>query len=192
MHRHFTALYDACVLYPATLRNLLIQLARTGLYRARWTEQIHDEWSRSLLRDKPDIGHAKLAMLREQINDAVPDCLITGYEPRIQTLQLPDPDDRHVLAAAIHAHAQVIITTNLRHFPDDALQPHAITAQHPDRFVLRLLDLDPNATIEAFRLVRQRLRKPPYDPAAFLDLVEQSGLPASAQAIRDQQSILER
>jgi hypothetical protein len=184
MHSHFTALYDACVLYPAMLRNVLIQLARTGLFRARWTEQIHEEWGRSLLRDKPDISPAKLAILREQINDAVPDCLVTGHETTIDSLHLPDPNDRHVLAAAIHAGAQVIVTTNLRHFPAEALQPHTITAQHPDQFILHLLDLDPAATTEAIRLVRQRLKKPPYDPAAFLDLLDRAGLPATAQAIR--------
>lgn len=184
MHRPFTAVYDACVLYPATVRNVLIQLARAGLFHARWTQQIHEEWTRSLLRDKPDIGRDKLALLREQINNAVPDCLITGHESLIETLNLPDPDDRHVLAAAIHANAQVIVTTNLRHFPTDALQAHRITAQHPDQFILHLFDLDPAATTEALRLVRQRFKKPPYEPFMFADLLEHLGLPRTAAQLR--------
>jgi hypothetical protein len=87
----FTALFDANVLYPAAQRDLLIRLAQVGLFRARWTEQILDEMERAIVRRQP-------ARTRRLMCDGVPDCLVTGYEHLIEALQLPDVDDRHVLA----------------------------------------------------------------------------------------------
>lgn len=106
----FTVLYDANVLYPNVLRDVLIRLAQTGLVHARWTDRILDETFRNLTADRPDIPTATLAKLRELMNRAVPDCLVTGYEALIPALTLPDEDDRHVLAAAIRCSAQVIVT----------------------------------------------------------------------------------
>jgi hypothetical protein len=97
----FTALYDACVLYPAPLRDLLLQLALTDLFRAKWTEAIHDEWTRNLLANRPELKPELLARTRELMNAHVRDCLVEDYEPLVAGLTLPDPDDRHVLAAAI-------------------------------------------------------------------------------------------
>src|SRR3954464_11109127 len=105
------------VLYPAPLRGLLMQLAVADLFQARWTDEIHDEWIRNVLSDRPDIRPESQARCRELMNRHVPDCLVVGYETLIPTLVLPDPDDRHVLAAAIHAQAEVIVTFNLRDFP---------------------------------------------------------------------------
>lgn len=93
---NFTAVYDACVLYPAPLRDLLMRLAVTDLFRAKWTEAIHDEWTRSVLRDRPDLSADQLQRTRTLMNDNVRDCLVTGYEELIPALHLPDPDDRHV------------------------------------------------------------------------------------------------
>lgn len=180
MHSHFTAIYDACVLYPVTLRNVLMQLATSGLFRARWTDAIHDEWIENLLRDKPDISRETLSRVRLLMNRAVPDCLVTGYEPLIPALTLPDSSDRHVLAAAIRAHAAVIVTTNQKDFPPNTLEPLGVEAQHPDDFILHLLDLDEASVCAALRAVRVRLRKPPYDPAAFLDLLNAQGLTTTA------------
>ena len=93
---NFTAVYDACVLYPAPLRDLLMRLAVTDLFRAKWTEAIQDEWTRSVLRDRPDLSADQLQRTRTLMNDNVRDCLVTGYEELIPALHLPDPDDRHV------------------------------------------------------------------------------------------------
>src|SRR4051794_38652814 len=117
---------DACVLYPAPLRDLLMQLALTDLFQARWTDAIHDEWTRSVLADRPDIKPESLARCRELMDRHVPDSLVTGYEPLIPTLILPDPDDRHVLAAAIHAKAELIVTFNLSDFPASVLSGYGI------------------------------------------------------------------
>lgn len=127
----FTALYDACVLYPAPLRDLLMQLALTDLFRARWTDQIHDEWIRNVLENRPDLKPEQLERTRELMNAHVRDSLVTGYESLIENLELPDPDDRHVLAAAIRTRASVIVTFNLTDFPAEVLEPLGIESQHP-------------------------------------------------------------
>jgi predicted nucleic acid-binding protein len=111
-----TALFDACVLYPQTLRDVLLSLARTGLFRARWTDLINEEWTRKLLENNPGKTD-RVARTLALVNQSVDDCLISGYEELIPTLQLPDPDDRHVLAAAIAGRADLIITLNLSDFP---------------------------------------------------------------------------
>lgn len=130
----FTALYDACVLYPAPLRDLLMRLALTDLFRARWTDQIHDEWIRNLLANRADLTAEQLERTRTLMNSHVRDCLVTGYEPLIEGLALPDPDDRHVLGAAIRACASVIVTFNLKDFPANVLEPLGVERQHPDAF----------------------------------------------------------
>lgn len=147
----FTALYDACVLYPAPLRDLLMELAGTGLFRARWTDEIHNEWIENLLENEPHRQRAKLERTRDLMNMAILDCLITGYEPLIPALTLPDPDDRHVLAAAIQGRADVIVTYNLKDFPDAALSSHGIEAQHPDDFVSNLISLDAETVYTAVK-----------------------------------------
>ncbi len=96
-----TALYDACVLYPASLRDLLMHLALTDLFRARWTNAIHDEWIQALRETRPDLKPEQLERTRQLMNAHVRDCLVTGFEGLIPALTLPDPGDRHVLAAAI-------------------------------------------------------------------------------------------
>lgn len=117
MSSHFTVVYDACVLYPAPLRDLLMRLALTDLYRARWTDMIHDEWTRNLKRQRPDLKDEDLERTRSLMNASVRDCLVTGFQPLIPAIQLPDPDDRHVVAAAIHCGASLIVTFNLKDFP---------------------------------------------------------------------------
>jgi predicted nucleic acid-binding protein len=133
---------DACVLYPASIRDLLVRLAQTGLFRARWTDRILDECFRSIVQARPDLM-GKLDRTRKLMESAVPDALVRDYEILAETLTLPDENDRHVLAAAIRAGAQVIVTTNLRDFPPGALAPFDVEAQHPDTFILHLLSLDP-------------------------------------------------
>ena len=97
------AIYDACVLYPAPLRDFLMQLALTDLFRAKWTDRIHDEWIRNVLKNRPDLKKEQLEKTRELMNKSTRDALVENYDTLIESIQLPDPDDRHVMAAAIHA-----------------------------------------------------------------------------------------
>jgi predicted nucleic acid-binding protein len=180
----FTVLYDANVLYPNVLRDVLIRLAQTGLVHARWTEKILDETFRNLAADRPDIPTATLAKLRELMNRAVPDCLVTGYEALIPALTLPDEDDRHVLAAAIRCSAQVIVTANLRDFPDNELAQFGIEALHPDEFVMDLFTLDGARVHQAISATAAAWRNPPGTPADVCDRLAAAGLPISAAALR--------
>jgi len=177
-------IFDACVLYPATLRNVLLQLAGTGLFRARWTTRIRREWTRALRADKPDLSPERMSRLARLVDAAVPDCIVTGYEPLVDGLTLPDPADRHVLAAAIRCRADVILTTNLRDFPTARLSPFSVTAAHPDDFVANLLDLDASTVRHAVETVRARLKRPPYSTSEFHDLLERRGLARTAAILR--------
>jgi PIN domain len=175
---------DACVLYPAPLRDLLMQLALTGQFQARWTDRIHDEWTRSVLAARPDLSPGSLARCRQLMDEHVPDCLISGYESLIPTLTLPDPDDRHVLAAAIHGGVDLIVTFNLGDFPAPALEPYNIEAVHPDEFVARLWSESAEAVLGAVRLHRASLKRPPKTAAEYLTTLEQCRLVETAARLR--------
>jgi hypothetical protein len=180
MSSHFTVLYDACVFYPAPLRDLLLELATTGLFRAKWSEKIQDEWIENLRHNRPDLDPARLEITKKNANRAVPDSLVEGYEKLIEGLHLPDANDRHVLAAAIHSKAQVIVTYNLKDFPKEHLSPFDIEPQHPDIFLRHLIDLSPHQFLDAVKTIRGRLKKPPISAADYLDrLLNQHELPST-------------
>lgn len=181
----FTVVYDACVLYSASIRDFLIELARTGLVRAKWTARIHSEWIDAICRQRPDLERARLERTVQLMNAAVLDCLVTGFESLEAGLAgLPDVDDRHVLAAAIHCGAQEIITFNERDFPDTVLRPYGIRAVHPDVFVEHLLDLNSEAVCEAIRRIRRRLVNPPSTAEDMIQNYERQGLAVSASILR--------
>lgn len=137
------------MLYPSTLRDLLIRLAQAGLVQAKWTDQILDEAFRNLITNRPDLDPVRLDRTRELMNQAVRDCLVTGYEPLINAVTLPDPDDRHVLAAAIKARAQVIVTDNLQDFPAHTLSTWDMEANSADAFILDQIDVNRDAVYAA-------------------------------------------
>lgn len=180
----FTALFDACVLYPAPLRDFLMWLALTDLFKARWTEEIHSEWIRNVLENRPDLTLEQLTRTKNLMNANVRDCLVTGYEALIPRLELPDPDDRHVLAAAIRSGASIIVTFNLNDFPTQALAPYGVEATHPDEFVSQLIDLKKAAVCQAAQKHRSTLKNPPKTPDEYLDTLNRQGLPQSATTLR--------
>jgi predicted nucleic acid-binding protein len=160
-HSPFTVVYDACVLYPAPLRDFLMWLALSGAFRARWSAQIHDEWKRNLLENRPDLTSEQIDRTIVMMNDAVSGAVLTEYEFLVEGLVLPDPDDRHVLAVAIRSNASVIVTFNQTDFPATTLEPLGIEPQHPDKFAENLFDLDPAAVIAAAQRQRSHLRGTP-------------------------------
>lgn len=168
IRRGITAVLDACVLYPADVRDLLMWLAWHGLYRPRWTDAIHEEWIRNVLEDRPDLPRERLERTRRLMEEAVLDASVRGYEGLIDGFALPDPDDRHVLAAAIHCGAERIITSNLKDFPAQVLSTHGVEAQHPDDFVLELMDADEDAVIATARRHRSSLKEPPKTVEEYL------------------------
>jgi predicted nucleic acid-binding protein len=187
---NLVVVYDACVLYPAPLRDLLLRLALTDTFRARWTDRIHDEWIRAVLASRSDLNAAQLARTRALMDTAIPDALVTGYDALIEQLTLPDPDDRHVLAAAIRAQASVIVTSNLRDFPSEHLRPHGIEVQHPDAFVAQLLDLSPGSVCTAVRDQRQSLKNPPRSVRELLDTFLSLGMASTVLALESMQELI--
>lgn len=177
------AFLDASVLYPAPLRDLLLELAVSDLYRAKWSDAVHDEWIDALLRLRPELTRARLARTRDLMNAHVRDAIVTGFEDLIGGLVLPDPDDRHVLAAAIKSGADIIVTANLKDFPDAVLRRHRLAARHPDEFMTALFHTSPPAFLKAVRTVRQRLRNPPRSAADYLATLKARELPAIAAEI---------
>ena len=182
---NFTVVYDANVLYSAPLRDFLVELALTKLIEARWTEEIHSEWIRNVLKNRSDTTIERLTRTKNLMNSSVENSLVTDYEEIIPQLQLPDPGDCHVLAAAIRCNADYIITFNLSDFPAQTLQPYNILARHPDNFVLSLIKLDSTEVCAAAERQRSRLRNPPKTPDEYLETLINQGLPRSAARLRE-------
>jgi hypothetical protein len=175
---------DANVLYSIVLTDLLLSLGVAELLRPRWTTQIHEEWMRNLLADRPELDPAKIERRRDQMDAALDDCLITGYETLIPTLQLPDADDRHVLAAAIHAQADVILTSNLRDFPPTVLAPHGLVRQAPDEFLAWLVEQHPAEVQAVIEEMRARKTRPPVSLAEMLQKLARQNLPQFVARLR--------
>ncbi|MEZ5296529.1 MAG: PIN domain-containing protein [Ilumatobacteraceae bacterium] len=181
----FAATYDACVLHPAGVRDLLVRLGMSGLFRAHWSDRILDEMVASILARRPDLDASALQRTRDLMNRAVRDALTTGYEALIDSLELPDENDRHVLACAIRSGSQVIVTENTSDFPQAALEPYNIEAQTPDTFVLHLVELAPSTVAAILEAQAAALTDPPFTVSDVLDRLAHSGLPRSAAALRD-------
>ncbi len=179
-----TAIIDACVLYSAPLRDLIVRLAQASLIQARWTDEIHDEWMRNVLKNNPKLSRERLERTRSLMDGAVRDCLVTGYAALVPSLTLPDPDDRHVLAAAIHGEAELIITFNISDFPPEALGRYGVDVRHPDEIFSELLDAAVDEFGEAARLQRQGLKNPPRTVEEFLATLEAVGLAKTVARLR--------
>lgn len=179
----FTAFLDACVLYPAPTRDLLMELAVSDLYRAKWSDRVHEEWIAAALRERDDLTRVRLERTRDLMNAHVRDALVTDYEDLIETIDLPDPEDRHVLAAAIRGRADLIITANLNDFPGERLAIWGIEAQHPDEFLINQFHLSRSTFLEAVRTVRSRLKAPPKSVEEYLHILRGQGLLGTVREI---------
>lgn len=177
------AVLDACVLYPPSLRDLLMWLATVRVYAPRVTEDIHAEWIRAVLADNPELTPAQLDRTRRLINQVTPECLVSGYEARIPALSLPDADDRHVLAAAIKAGATRIITFNLTDFPPSVLQAHSVQAIHPDPFLCALWDKKPELFGRGVAAHRASLQNPPKTLKDYEATLHKNGLHGLARRL---------
>lgn len=180
----FTVVYDANVLYPNMLRDILIRLAGTDIFQARWTDHILDELFRNLQANRPDLDPDKLRRTRQLMCEAVDDCLVTGYEEIIESLSLPDPDDRHVLAAAIRCGAQVIVTENKKDFPKDVMDRYGIEIQGADEFLCDQIDLFGPRVHQAVTYAAAAFKNPPRTIDDILDALSRSGAPSAAGLLR--------
>lgn len=184
-HAHYTAVLDACVLYPIACTDALISIAANGVYAAKWTRAIEAEWMEALGANRPDLK-SRIEYRRDGMRDAVPDWEIAEAAWRsVSTLPaLPDPDDAHVLAAAIVGHADCIVTRNRRDFPEVLLEPLHIQVIDPDVFIVNQWDLETLPVIAAFKAARARRVKPGQTPSAFADSFEAAQLPITAARLR--------
>lgn len=162
----------------------------TDLYHAKWTEHIHQEWMRSLLKNRPDLSKEKVQKIREKMDLHVRDGLVEGYEELIEGLTLPDPDDRHILAAAIRANAQTIVTFNLSDFPKHVTAKYEVDVQHPDEFLRHLIDLSPAKVIETVRETRLGLNNPPKTTVEYLSILEQQSLPRTVAYLKEYEKMI--
>lgn len=184
MNSTYTVVYDACVMYPAPLRSLLMYLALSDLFNARWSHDIHEEWMRNLLAVRSDLNREKLERVRLLMDSHVPEALVTGYESLIPMIVLPDQNDRHVVAAAVQTNADVIVTFNLKDFPNKALQKYNLSAIHPDDFIVYLMNLDASVVIEATRRHRAELKNPPLSINEYFDCLLKQRLPKTVLRLR--------
>ncbi len=180
----FVIVLDANVLYPFRTRDVLFTFAQQGLFRARFTDEIIDEWTRSLIKNKPGLK-ASIGRQEKIIRDVFEECFVTGFEPLIDGLKLPDKDDRHVLAAAIKCSAQIIVTENKKDFPEDVLEEHNIEALSADDMLANTFDLFQMGGAKALRIVRQRYDNPPFTASEFLLDLTKCGMPKLAAMARN-------
>ncbi|MDZ5450442.1 PIN domain-containing protein [Sphingomonas sp. ID1715] len=178
------AVYDACVLYPFHLRNVLIQCAFDGLVAARWTDDIHAEWIRNLAANSPGTPVARFETTRDMMKAVLPDANVANHRSLIPSLSLPDPDDRHVLAAAIAGGAETIVTWNLKDFPAPQIAPHGIAAVSPDAFLSALHRAYPKALLSSIARARENLRRTTPSVTEFVDALERHGLVAFTSILR--------
>ena len=155
-----TVVFDANVFFSIRLTSLLLELAMSGLFRARWSADIHREWMTAVSEHR-GIAIEQLAGRREAMDLAVPDGIVSGYEDFMTGLYLPDPSDRHVLAAAIRCGADAIVTFNTKDFPEHAISKFGLRTQVPDDFILDIEDSDPGVLIDAARNDLAHYQNPP-------------------------------
>lgn len=176
------AVYDACVLYSAFLRDFLVRLAIRGrdqdVLRAKWTGRIHGEWMRAVREQRPNIPRANLLRTRRLMDQNVRGCRVRGYERWVERLTLPDPDDRHVLAAALASIADFIVTFNLADFPPPVLNLFGVAAVSPDRLVMRVADS--GIVVAAAAEHRAACTRPSFSPDQYLDALRRNQMPATA------------
>lgn len=179
----FTAFFDANVFYGARLRSLVLYTARTKLFRARWSEQVHDEWVRNLIKNRPDLKPADLQKTRDLMNSAVEDCIVSDFECLIPSIELPDKDDRHVVAAAIMTRAHTIVTFNLKDFPDEQIEKFRLHAKHPDDFLTDTFSLSPELVAEAVLDDFLHYKSPKLSFETYCDSLKRAGVPNFAKII---------
>jgi predicted nucleic acid-binding protein len=176
----FPVFLDTCTIYGAALADLLLTLAERSTYRPLWSNDVLEELRRNLVA--AGIDPAAVQRRIDAMNSAFPDALVTSYADLTPQVTC-DEKDRHVLAAAVRGGAAIVVTFNLRHFPDAALAPYELSAVHPDDFLLDQLDLYPGAVLDAVKAVPGAYENPPITMAEFLDLLMRSGVGRFASAV---------
>lgn len=181
----FTIVLDACVLYPAPIRDILLSLAAEGMFKAKWSKIIQDEWLRNLLKNRIDLKKEQLNQTVEAMNLAFPDANVENFEELIPSLKLPDKDDRHVVACAIRCNADLIVTFNSKDFPTNELSKYDIEVQKPDELISNLMDINPELACKAFNKMVKRLKNPKKTNNEVLNTLENCGLKKCIEKLKN-------
>ncbi len=185
----FVVLLDTNVLYPFRKRDALLRYYHAGLFRGRWTSKILEEWTTSLLHQKPDsseIIYSQQKMMQKHF----PEACISGYETLSLDVSLPDENDNHVLAAAIKCDAQHIVTDNIKDFPNEILEPFGIESITADEFLFRTSELYAEESIMVIKAMREEYYKPAFSPPEFIMDLNAKGLPKLASWVKERQDLL--
>jgi hypothetical protein len=180
----FAVVLDACVLYSAPVRDLILWMAAEHLFRPRWTQTIHEEWITGLLKKRPDLERGRLERLRQKMDEQFPDANISGHEGLIEAITLPDPNDRHVLAAAIVANVDAIVTFNIRDFPRECVAQYELETVDTDDFVLSQFEISLAAALSAAKNCRANRKHPPKSADEYIDTLRKHLLPQTANELR--------
>jgi len=156
--------------------------ASAGIFSARWSDEVLTEWTRNLLFNRPDLKPERLVRTIAEMNRAIPDAIVTNYETFIPTLNLPDADDRHVLAAAITSSCDIILTLNLKDFPTEQL-PEGMVAMAPDRFLSQLFDHNSASLLQVMKEHRASLTRPPKTAEEYIETLKNGELLQLAQRV---------
>lgn len=178
-----TAVLDACVLYGAYPRDLLLTFMEESLFIGHWNEQILDEYSRNLIKNRPELIN-KVNRTIKLIKEFFPEALVEGFESLEQSLELPDPNDRHVLAAAIQSESQFIVTHNLKDFPNGYLAEFNVEAISLDWFLYSVINDQEEVAKIAFLKMVGRYKKEPKTPEAIIERLEKEPLSTTIELIR--------
>lgn len=187
----WTAFLDANALYSQNLRSLFMHLALRGLFRPKWSRDVQSEVVEAILRNRRDLDRSKLERCIRLMDENAEDALVEGYEHFIPSIELPDPNDRHVVAAAVMARAQVIVTNNLKDFPQEYLwKKFGLRIELPDVFLVHLTDLYHADVLAAVKATRAPLKHPPISPEEFIASMERNELPTFARLLNTARDLI--
>jgi predicted nucleic acid-binding protein len=174
----YTCVLDTNVIVPIEIRDVLFWFAHDELYTPKWSKHIFDEWEDVMRRKKVNENDIKKRIA--WANQAFPDAMVRNYEVLIEALILPDEKDRHVLAAAINTNANIIVTNNLKDFPEDYLSTFGLSAKSADDFLTETIDLNPKIAVNSFRKLVMNRRNPDLDEYEVLNGLRRNGLKDAA------------
>ena len=180
----FICVLDTNVIYPIEIRDLLFWFAYYELFTPKWSEHIFDEWKDVMKRKGVSDEEANKRINRA--NSAFPDALVTNYSGLIDSLELPDQKDRHVLAAAIKTNGNVIVTNNIKDFPKEYLASFGLTVKTADDFLTDIIDLNPEQAVVAFKELVLNRNNPDLDEFQVLDILRNRGLTDTANFLHSQ------
>jgi len=170
----FTCVLDTNVIMPIEIRDLLFWFAHDDLYTPKWSKHIFDEWEDVMKRK--NVSEDEIKKRIGWANQAFPEAMVENYEILIDSLILPDEKDRHVLAAAIKTNANIIVTNNLKDFPNQYLNTFGLSAKSADDFLTETIDLNPSVAVNSFRKLVMNRRNPDLDEYEVLDCLRRNGL----------------